>query len=487
MKDLPHDADVVVVGGGAAGLAAARVLDGAGLDVLLLEAADRLGGRIATDSIDGFRIDRGFQVVNTAYPALADFVDLTRLDLRLFDHGVLLATERGPRLLADPRRLPVMPPPQRLPVPVTGLTRLALLSLRLGYREPRALLAEPETTAGDYLAARLDDRTIRTLVEPFLTGVFGDRPLLTSSRVTAMIWRAFVRGRVGVPAAGMSRLARLLAEPLPPDRVLTGTPVASIDGQGVHTEAGTVRARAVIVATDPAAAARFIPGIEVPAQRILITTYHAAERPPSRRPALLLDGTGRSGIANSVVLTLAAPSYAPAGRHLIATTAPAEAGLGEREIRDRAARLYSQAAGDWEHIVTVRADPGLVTAPPPQRRLRKPVRLSATLFVAGDHRDTPSVQGALVSGRRAARAVLRELGVTPADAGNLPRRRRHHRDPRGVPRRGQRRVRHRCAGGWRGRPGRRHRPARRYLQPRPPPGIRFVTGCSACRGSSPSG
>ena len=95
MTDLSRGADVVVVGGGAAGLAAARVLAGAGLDVLLLEPADRLGGRIATDTVDGFRIDRGFQVVNTAYPALADFLDVTRLDLRFFDLGVLLATESG--------------------------------------------------------------------------------------------------------------------------------------------------------------------------------------------------------------------------------------------------------------------------------------------------------------------------------------------------------------------------------------------------------
>jgi Flavin containing amine oxidoreductase len=165
----------------------------------------------------------------------------------------------------------------------------------------------------------------------------------------------------------------------------------------------------------PEAARSFslIPGLAVPDQRILITTYHAADRAPARRPALLLDGTGRSGIANSVVLTLAAPSYAPAGRHLIATTVPAEAGLDERQIRDRAARLYGQDASSWEHIATVRAEPGLVTAPPPQHQLRKPARLSPALFVAGDHRDTPSVQGALVSGRRAARAVLRELGAAP--------------------------------------------------------------------------
>ena len=111
------------------------------------------------------------------------------------------------------------------------------------------------------------------------------------------------------------------------------------------------------------------------------------------------------------MLTLAAPGYAPSGRHLIATTAPAEAGLDEPSVRRHLAALYGQPTGSWEHIQTVRAEPGLVTAPPPQGRLRKPVKLSDALFVAGDHRDTPSLQGALVSGRRAARAVLSELSV----------------------------------------------------------------------------
>jgi phytoene dehydrogenase-like protein len=416
MSDLPRQCDVVIIGGGAAGLAAARHLHAAGLEAVLLEGAGRLGGRIVTDVVDGFRLDRGFQVVNTGYPALPKLVDLDQLDLRFFDHAALVADGRGRHLLADPRRHPgQLPPLGRLPVPVTGLARLALLSTRLGYRDPRSLLAEPEATAADYLTRRLGEQTTRVLVEPFLTGVFGDRPLLTSSRVTAMIWRSFVRGRIGVPAAGMARLIELLAGPLPPGSIRLDTPVTAIDGRQVRTAAGTVRARAVIVAADPAAAARLVPGLTVPEQRILVTTYHAAAEPPARRPVLLLDGTGRSGIANSIVLTLAAPGYAPAGRHLIATTATAEAGLDEPTVRRRLAGLYGQPTGGWTHVGTVRAEPGLVTAPPPQDRLRKPVRLSDTLFVAGDHRDTPSLQGALVSGGRAARAVLRELGVTARD------------------------------------------------------------------------
>jgi phytoene dehydrogenase-like protein len=411
MSELPRQVDVVVVGGGAAGLAAVRQLTAAGVEVALLEAAPRLGGRIVTDEVDGYRLDRGFQVINTAYPALPDFVDVDQLDLGFFDHGVLVADGDGPQLLADPRHHLELPALRQLPVPIGGLARLALLSIRLGYWDARKLRSEPETTAAGYLADRLDEQTVRALVEPFLTGVFGYQPLQTSSRVMTMIWRAFVRGRIGVPAAGMGALIEALARPLPPGCVHLGTRVTAVSPQGVETAAGPVRARAVIVAADPAAAAGLLPGLPVPGQRVLITTYHAADEPPTRRAALLIDASGRTGIANSVVLTLAAPGYAPPGRHLIATTAPAEAELDEPALRRHLAALYGQPTGSWEHLATVRAEPGLFAAPPPQGSLRKPARLSDTLFVAGDHRDTPSLQGALVSGRRAARAVLSELGA----------------------------------------------------------------------------
>jgi phytoene dehydrogenase-like protein len=347
MSDLPRHSDVVIIGGGAAGLAAARHLTAAGAEVVLLEAAARLGGRIVTDRIDGFRLDRGFQVINTAYPALADFVDVGELDLRLSDHAVLVADDRGRHLLADPRhhrRLPAdLPALRQLPVPLGGLVKLARLSVRLGYQDARKLRAEPETTTAGYLSARLDDATIHALVEPFLTGVFGHAPLLTSSRVMTMIWRSFVRGRIGVPATGMGRLIEVLARPLPPGCVRLDTPVIAVDSQRVETAAGPVHARAVIVATDPAAAARLVPGLPIPPQRVLVTTYHAAHEPPVDRPVLLLDGTGRSGITNSIAVTLAAPGYAPPGRHLIATTATAEAGLDEAAVR-RAARTRRHGA-----------------------------------------------------------------------------------------------------------------------------------------------
>lgn len=412
-----HDmSDVVVVGGGMAGLAAARRLASAGVSLVVVEAGDRPGGRVATDIVDGYRLDRGFQVVNTAYPELPRLVDVERLDLRFFDPGLLVVDGRGRHLLDDPRRVRRWPVSGGLPMSVLGLARLARMSVSLGYADARRIAREPEVTAREYLSARTDQATIRSVVEPFLTGVFGYQPLATSSRVMAMIWRSFVRGRIGVPASGMSRLPELVAAPLPKDCLRLNTVATAVTGRRVSTSAGPIHARCVVIACDPASAALLLPGLATPEQRVLVTTYHAAGQVPVDRPVLALDGTGHSPIANSVVLTRAAPEYAPRGRQLIATTAPVEAGLDEPAVRRHLAWLYGTDTRGWEHVATVRAEPGLVAAPPPQGNLRKPVQLSETVFVAGDHRDTPSLQGALVSGRRAADAVLRQLGAAPRRA-----------------------------------------------------------------------
>lgn len=403
--------DVVVVGAGAAGLSAARWLCRAGVSVLLLDAADRPGGRIGTDLVDGYLIDRGFQVVNTAYPALRALLDVDRLGLGLFDHGVVVRTESGRRRLADPRHHPgALLGALRSSIGVADLARLARVALYCGYQDVATVAEQPDVPAELAWSAQLDGAVLTTLVAPFLTGVLGPDPLRTSSRVLAMIVRSFVRGRVGIPAGGMIRLVELLAKPLPAGVLQLGLPVEAVRGTHVRTAAGTIAARAVVVATDPSTAGGLLPGLDVPAERVLVTTYHAATAAPIGRPILLLDGTGRTGIANSVVLTNAASGYAPPGRHLVATTAPAEARLDEPAVRRAAAHLYGVATDDWRHVATVRASPGLVAAPPPHP-LRCPVVVGDGVYVAGDHRDTPSLQGALVSGHRAARAVLAHLGA----------------------------------------------------------------------------
>ncbi|MFY1703749.1 NAD(P)/FAD-dependent oxidoreductase [Micromonospora sp. WMMA1923] len=406
------ETDVVIVGGGLAGLAAARRLHRAGVPWRLLEATDRLGGRVATDRVDGYQLDRGFQVLNTAYPKLGTLLDLDRLQLGWFTSGVLV--RRGERLhrLVNPLREPAGAPGTALAGigSVTDRLRFAALATGCATLPPARLLAAPETTAETALRrAGLSDTIIEELLRPFLSGVLIDRALETSSHVLAMVLRSFARGRVGVPADGMQALPRTIAEPLPADLITTDTPVAEVAPGRVRTQAGDITCRAVLVAVDPATAPTLLPALPRVRTHAYTTYYHSTTEPPLTEPILLVDGDRRELVANTVVLSQAAPTYAPTGRHLVATSVVGPTAPPEPTVRAELTRLYGRSTADWTHLETVSIPAALPAAAPPQGHLRKPVRLGDGRYVAGDHRDSPSIQGALASGWRAAGAILADL------------------------------------------------------------------------------
>ena len=412
---MPAETDVVIVGGGLAGLAAARRLHRAGVPWRLVEASDRLGGRVATDVVDGYRIDRGFQVLNTAYPRLGTLIDTGRLNLGYFTSGVLVRKSDHLLRLVNPLREPTGGPCTALAGVGSLLDRVRFAALATGCATlpVSRLLAAPETTTETALRrAGLSDAIIEDLLRPFLSGVFIDRELVTSSHVLAMVLRSFARGRIGLPADGMAALPRAIADPLPANLLDLDTPVTQVAPRLVRTRAGEIHCRAVVVAVDPPAASALLPALARVRMHSYTTYYHSAPEPPLDEPILLVDGDRREILANTVVLSNAAPTYAPDGRHLVATSVVGPTAPPEPTIRTELTRLYGRSTDDWTHLTTVVVPDALPAAPPPQGRLRKPVALGQGLFVAGDHRDSPSIQGALTSGWRAAGAVLEELRAT---------------------------------------------------------------------------
>jgi hypothetical protein len=279
------------------------------------------------------------------------------------------------------------------------------------------LLDAPETTTQEALRrAGLSHRIIEEVLRPFLSGVLGDRALQTSSHVLAMILRSFARGRLGVPAAGMAALPAAVAGPLPYPQLLINARTLSIRPGVVVTDGGEIRCRAVLVATDPVTASQLLPALPRPAMRGLTTFYFGADHAPIDEPTLLLDGDRREIIANTVVMSNAAPEYAPAGKSLIAASVAGANTPPEPVIRSELARLYGVPTADWELISKVSIPHALPAAPAPQGKLRKPVSMGDGLFVAGDHRDSPSIQGALAGGWRTAGAVLASLGAPAVPA-----------------------------------------------------------------------
>lgn len=418
--------DVVIVGAGLAGLAAAVTLHAAGVDAVVLEAADDVGGRVRTDVVDGFLLDRGFQLINPAYPAVRRLLDLGALDLHRYVAGVVVALEGGSRRLADPRRAPAWLPATTAALPALGRLSAARGAAALtayagvaGVEPAPRLKRRPDTTADAALrAAGVEGPVLERVVRPFLAGVLGEGDLTTSRRYVDLVLRSFVRGTPALPSAGMGAVPHQLAARLPDAWLRLRTPVHAVAPGAVRTDEGELTARAVLVATDGSAAAHLLPGLPGPRWHALTTLYHVVDArrspAPARVAALHVDGERRGPVVNTSVINLVAPSYAPPGRWLVSSTVLGERGdtATEQQVRRQLAHVYGTDTSAWELL---RSDviPRALPAVPPPLELRRPVDLGDGLFVCGDHRDTPSTQGALASGQRAVRAVLRHLGVVP--------------------------------------------------------------------------
>ena len=415
--------DVVIVGAGLAGLACAQDLTRAGFECQVLEASDGVGGRVRTDAIDGFLLDRGFQVLLTAYPEVARRLEVDALDLQFFEPGATLRVRGGFHRVADPRRRPLQIP-STLTAPIGTLAdKVRLLRLVLDVRRhPVAeLLRRPDTTTADRLAREgFSDQMIESFWRPLFAGIQLDPQLETSSRLFDTILRMLAIGSTAVPRRGMGAIPEQLAATLPADTVRFGARVVSVDGSHVMLDNGErVDGRAVVVATEgPAAHELLGDRVPDPGSRAAACCWFSAPHAPLPGPMLVLEGEANGPATNLAVMSEVSSSYAPAGRALVAAAVPGPDALGPTvtiRVRDQLARWFGSTSSEWEHLRTDVIPHGQPVQRPPFHPKRA-VTLGEGLFVCGDHRDTASIQGALFSGGRAATAVLRSLcGETGTD------------------------------------------------------------------------
>jgi phytoene dehydrogenase-like protein len=421
-------AEIVVVGAGLAGLACAARLRELGHDAIVVEASDGIGGRVRTDEQDGFLLDRGFQVLLTAYPAAKRWFDEDELELRAFAPGVVVH-HRGRKIrLADPFRAPISAARSLLGPTVTLRDALRLLVWRRAIlvRSGRRVAERPQVTTAERLAqVGFSSGLIDGFFRPFLAGTFFDPELTTSSRVTELVFRCFFRGDVAVPARGMGRLGEQIAERLAPGAIRLGTAVRDLhardDGRvDVVLDAGTLIADHVIVAVDaPALGGLALDGealaVRSAPARGTAAIHLAAPISPTRgRPDLHLGSPGEGPIATLATMSDVAPEYAPPGQHLITVST---VGVPEEDdetliasVREQARGWFGDEVDAWRPLAVQRipyAQPRQDPEDLPE--LARPVQRAPGVWVCGDHRDTGSIQGALVSGRRTADAVAADL------------------------------------------------------------------------------
>ena len=416
------EAPVVIVGAGMAGLCCALSLQAKGAPHVVLDAADAPGGRVRTDVVDGYRLDRGFQVLLTAYPEVKRFLDLKDLDLHLFQPGALVRCNGRLHRLVDPFRQP-WAAPGMLASPVGTLKdKLLVATLRRHVRSGtlKQLLARPETSTLEAITRfGFSERMIEAFFRPFLGGIFLEPELKTSSRLFELVFRMFAEGRAALPAAGMGAIGEQLAARLDDGVLRLGCRVEAIDDHGgvlrVRLAGGEeIRARAVVVAVEAHEAARLVPELKAPGFHSAACLYYTADHGAIReidRPVLVLNGDGRGPIDTLCVPSAVAPGYAPDGRALVSVQVLGDASGDdvalERAVREQLSAWFGTAARLWTHLRTYHIRHAL-----PARQSLEPVALPVRrrpgLYLCGDHRDTPSLNGAMASGRRAAAAVLED-------------------------------------------------------------------------------
>ena len=411
MSQLPARVDVAIVGAGLAGLAAARHLHAKSFNVAVLEAQDDVGGRVRTDIVDGFRLDRGFQILLTAYPELKRQVDLDALDLHNFDPGALVMMRGRSYAVTDPFRAPRgVLSTVRAPIGnIADKARIALLRARTLRGDPRELLRGQDLpTVVALRRAGFSEKVINRFFRPLFGGIQLDPSLTTSRRMFDIIFRSLGEGDAAVPRLGMAALPRQMADRLP-GLVHPNTKVASINGRTVVTIDGRrIEARAVVIATE-LPAARNLVALPNRVSRSAGAVYFAADSAPTDSRLVILDGTGKGPVLNAAVMSNVAASYAPPGKHLVVAALPQVIdGDLESMARDQLRTWWGPQVDSWRHLRTYRiAHAGVEQRPPfsPKRN----IALGNGIFVCGDHRDTGSLQGALFSGRRCGELVAGAL------------------------------------------------------------------------------
>jgi len=412
---------VVIVGAGVAGLTCALDLVTAGVEVLVLEAGDRPGGRVRTDLVDGFRCDRGFQVLLTAYPEAQRVLDYAALDLRPFYPGALVRHGGRFHRVADPRRHPLQAALGAFS-PIGTLRdkwKVGAMRTDVGAGAPQALLERPEVASAQALAARgFTPAMVDRFFRPFFGGVFLERELSTSSRLLDYLFRMFCEGDVAVPAKGMGEIPRQMAAKLPANALRVASHVATVASHRVTLTTGEpIAASAVVVATEPAEAAALL-DLPTPPMRGVVNYQFAAEHDPVGAPVLVLNAEPGAVVNDLAVMSAVSAEYAPAGQALVSVSTPGAGLVEEAAVRAELATWFGDEVKAWRRLAVHRIPAALPAFEAPTgASVEKPPQVRPGVFVAGDHRETPSLQGAMASGRRAAEAVLRSTGARATATG----------------------------------------------------------------------
>lgn len=420
MSDLTtKKTDVLIIGAGLAGLTAALHLQQRGRSVTVLEATDRPGGRIKTDAVDGYLLDRGFQVLLIEYPETKALLDYDALRLKSFLPGALVMNAEGMFEIMDPGRKPAAVF-QTLFAKVGSLQdklRMLWLKNKLKSLSLEEIFARQEiSTLAAIQQYGFSERMLRNFFQPFMAGIFLEDALTTSRREFDFVFKMFSTGNTSIPEQGMEMIPRQLADRLTPGTILCHKKVKTLQDQQAVTEAGEVfEATQILLATEPGElVSRYVPDKTEKRYHSTTNVYLTAGQSPIAKPVIALNAMPDRLVNNVCVLNEVSPAYAPPGKYLISA---AINGIPEEtddalaaKVKQELSRWFGKQTDTWQPLKTYR----ITYALPNQNNVRHDIapgkiKLREGLYAAGDYRLNGSINAAMRSGRLAA-TVMTEPG-----------------------------------------------------------------------------
>jgi phytoene dehydrogenase-like protein len=414
---------ILIVGAGMAGLTCANYLTRQGRAVLLLDAADAVGGRVRTDVVNGFRLDRGFQILLTAYPEARQLLNYSTLDLKLFRSGARIhhdevgSNDHWMRLL-NPFKEPfsvfetLFSPIGTLPDKI----RIVNLIRQVQGLSTSDLFDQPATTTGDFLHEQgFSDQIINRFFRPFFGGVFLEDDLTTSSNFFQFCFKNFFLGDAAIPALGIGEIPAQLARALPENSLRLKTTVSSVSGRTVTLDTGeTLTGEAVVLAVDAASSARLRSLAPPTIQSFNHTTCTYFSATASTRPdslkadkLLMLNTKRSSAVHNLTVLSDVAPAYAPTNQLLISVSTQGLTHVDQKaltaQIRTELTGWFGESVREWQHLRTDHIPQALPTYGPDT--VHQPLRLGDGLYQCGDQTAYPSLNAAMQTGRLVAEMI----------------------------------------------------------------------------------
>ena len=407
--------DVIIIGAGLAGLSAAVHLHRQGRKVLILESTDRAGGRIKTDSHNGFLLDRGFQVLLTAYPESKSLLNYAALNLKKMLPGATVLYDEGQFEIADPFRRPSAALATLIAPVGTLKDKLKTLWLknRLQKLSIEEIFQQPEQTTRKQLAEYgFSPKMIERFYAPFLSGIFLENDLSTSRRMFDFVMKMFSDGDVAVPALGMEEIPKQLVSMLPEGSIRCNTPVTKIEEKRVITADGTIfEANQILLATNANSLSQsFFPKQKMTSHQVTNVYFEADEAPTQKAVVILNASKNKKWVNNMTVMSNVSSAYAPKGKVLISVSYNGiptldDAALAEN-MKQELKKWYGEKVNNWKMLKAYRIEYALPTQESVRNEIpTTEIKISDTLFVCGDNLLNGSINAAMKTGRLAAEAM----------------------------------------------------------------------------------